>query len=77
MLKEDIIEEFNAQQFDIIEKEVEKTVYMQERKVHGYSYLVLTLIFLMYTGNQWQRYSNTTHSITPYSDKLRELLQFP
>lgn len=54
--KHEILEEFGQGQFDIIEKEVERTKFIKDAKVSRYSYLVLFIIFLIYTGNQWQRY---------------------
>jgi hypothetical protein len=58
--KREILEEFGQGQFDIIEKEVERTKFIKDFMVSRYSYLVLLIIFLIYTGNQWQRYSKHT-----------------
>ena len=49
--KNQILEEFEKEQFDIIEKEVEKTKFIRDGKIAGYSYFVLIIIFLIYTGN--------------------------
>lgn len=54
--KHEILEEFGQSQFNIIETEVERTKFIKDSKVSRYSYLVLSIIFLIYTGNQWQRY---------------------
>jgi hypothetical protein len=51
--KKEILEEFEEEQFDIIEAEVEKKKFMNDKNVMYYSYLVLFIIFLNYTSNQW------------------------
>lgn len=60
--RQTILEEFQNDQFDIIEKEVEKNKYLEEKPLMMYSYFVLFLIFLNYTSNQWQRFGKLDKS---------------
>jgi hypothetical protein len=48
--------EIEANNFDVIEKEIEKERFEKEAGNSLYSHIVLFCILLMYMSNQWQRF---------------------
>ena len=54
-MKEEVME-IEANNLDVIEKELEKENFAKDSKKFWYSNLVLGLILLMYMSNQWQRF---------------------
>jgi len=48
--------EIEANNLEVIEKEIEKENFDKDPKKFWYSNLVLFLILLMYMSNQWQRF---------------------